>query len=275
MIRAWGESTTTAEDGTFNIAVRDSGRYEVLFSRGLYRTRKDTVDFPLKAPHPLFTLHVNQPLYIICLMLAFVFGMIASFQSIYENFPSESSVAFKTTSGYVYFAIRGAVPLLAFLFLFETQNIPNALPPLLAALLCGVGAEAFLRANFYIKEGQDEDILRGPFALLEWYQNFFIKKMGESRANMRKRFVIKNMRNSFLESYRSAKDNLDALAGGEVDIGALREKLDALKTSYDQEVTGVSGQAVLAEKNRKYQMRLGYMLLHEVGRKQFKVLIEG
>ncbi len=271
-IRAWREITTTAEDGSFNVPVRSSGTVEVLFSRGLYRTRKDTVHFPQKDQRPLYTLDVDQPLYVICLLLTFAFGMIASFQSIYENFESEYSVAFKTLPGYVYFAIRGAVPLFTFLLLFETQNIPDALPPLLVALLCGVGAEAFLRTNFYIKKGDDEDILMGGFALLEWYQNFFIKKMGENRADMRKRFVKKNMKNPFLQSYRSAINNLAALDGGGVDIGALRGELDTLKTKYDQEVAGGADQAVM---DREYKMLLGYMLLHKVGSKQFKVLIDG
>ena len=57
----------------------------------------------------------------------------------------------------------------------------------LYALACGTGTEVVLRSKVYVKQtqtggGNIEELLRGPFDLLRWYQNFFLELSAGSLA---------------------------------------------------------------------------------------------
>lgn len=132
------------------------------------------------------------------------------------------------------------------------------------ALACGLGAEALLRAKFYVgtdKAGgpKTEDIYRGLFDLVEWYQSLCLRKAGIASADSRKEIVER--------VFRGREDFVRLCAD-------LRLRVDSLPTDVAAEVSGKIDEAVSrftatappsAEAHRRAIFQLGYALLIILG----------
>jgi hypothetical protein len=136
-------------------------------------------------------------------LLSFSIGLLAGFQGIHDRYKKDSYKAAITRWGLSYLFIRGGVPLGLFFFLYGIDLF--SWKPLTYALVCGIGAEAFLRSKFFIKQeakdGISVDVLRGGLDLLNWYQTYFLENVAERLAASKIKFLksVLPERKSFLE----------------------------------------------------------------------------
>jgi len=209
-------------------------------------------------------------------LLALAVGVLAGFQGIYERYQRDSIAGTATLPGIIYLVTRGAIPASVFILLYTSQIIKDRL--WLMALACGTGAEIVLRMKFYISEKQTEgggfeELLRGPFDLLRWYQDRFLEWIADSLAESRKIFVNKHLpqRISFADLRQRVNTNCLALPD------ALRETADKIKNEIQRlsgEYTAAIGAGELTEVvERRTCLELGYIIL-KAGRKNFKTLLK-
>lgn len=206
-------------------------------------------------------------------LLAFAVGAAAGFQGIYQRYEKDSGRAAGTFWGVVYLLSRAIVPAVVFVGLFRSRLDTPFLP--LYALGCGVGAEALLRTQFYIKsaktpEGAFQEIFKGAFDLLRWYQGFFLQSIAGGLAAIRQRTVRRALPEG--QNFRGLVAVFDKNATGYPDppaIADLQGKVRALETEYNAKAA--EGQN--SNLDEQYRHKLGYIILNAVGRKGLKTLL--
>ena len=124
--------------------------------------------------------------------LAFLVGAAAGFQGVYEKYRHGSFRALGTLPGFLYVVSRGVVPAAVFAGLYAGGVIRQQL--WLWSLACGITLESVLRTRFYLKQtGGDgvppEEVWRGVFDLVRWYQNLCLEGAAAQLADRRKRYV--------------------------------------------------------------------------------------
>lgn len=209
--------------------------------------------------------------------LTFAIGALAGFQGIYDRFKKDSISASKTSYGILYLFSRGIFPAVIFLLLYGSQVFESRIP--LWAIICGTSFEAIFRAKFFIKEEQKDggtvDLLKGPFDLLHWYQNYMLEETAISLAGSRKDFIKSNLPEElpFLELCNRVSRNLHAYPqdqkhvrrGIQNEIRKLKDKHnDALRAGADSE----------ANIDQQYREQLGYMVLNNAGERGFFTLLK-
>src|SRR5206468_13045415 len=131
-------------------------------------------------------------------LLSASIGILAGFQGIYERFKRGALRAAISLPGLFYLLTRGGLPYAVFLIAWYKRFVVDNI--WFWAMVNGAGTEAFLRARVYVKQtgadGKTEELLKGPFDLLKWYQNLFLDladdAVGRSRLNWVKRTIPKD-----------------------------------------------------------------------------------
>lgn len=208
------------------------------------------------------------------LLLSFLVGLLAGFQGVFERYKKDSLRASFTSPGIFYLFTRGAVPALIFAGLYSNRIIETKL--WLQALACGTGAEVVLRSRVYVKQAQREganieELLRGPFDLLRWYQNLFLESIAGRLAISRKKFVEGSLPKeiNFLDLCQRLRNNVGAWPDPQA-VSVIEAAVNKLKEEFDTErQKGIQP----GELEQKYRLKLGYLILNLAGENGFKTLL--
>ncbi len=209
--------------------------------------------------------------------LSFLVGALAGFQGIHSRFKKDSISASRTLFGFLYLLSRGAIPAAIFVFVYGSGLIERYL--ILWALTCGVSAETVLRSKFYIKEtdkdGGSIDLIKGPFDLLQWYQNFVLEEAATSLAGTRKRFVKRTLPKgpSFLVLCDRVINNLSAYPPDQaITIEVVRTHVETLRNNFN-EVNSTTNPDARTALNQQFSEQLGYAVLNAAGKRGFQTLL--
>ena len=212
-----------------------------------------------------------------CLVLAFVLGLAGGFQSIYVKFGSDAPRVLTTITGWIYWLSRGAVPVVAYLGWRGVQTVSH--DSFWQAALCGIGSEAVLRSRFYLGErktagGKVEEVVKGVFDLLNWYQVLCLKTSGNKLASERKNFIATLMagETDFLQLCQRARSNAGAWA-----IEDEKQELLKLVADFEKDfrkaVVGQTGDE-LKGTHIAFIKELGYAAMRMVGRGSLKTFFK-
>jgi hypothetical protein len=199
-------------------------------------------------------------------LVSFSVGILSGFQAVYERYPTAPLAAACTLPGSVYLLTRGALPASIFAAMYHYKWTESYL--FLTALALGVGAEAILRSQVLIRQsakqgGGIDELLKGPLDLLRWYQDIFLRAIGERDARARLNFVKSNLPpGDFKSLCTRIQDNLGAF---HEPIAGLEEAIKKLVSEFDADKTG-------RDKNERYRLKLGFTVLRMAGRQNFKTL---
>jgi hypothetical protein len=201
-------------------------------------------------------------------------GLLSAFQGIYERYRIDSLRAASPAPGILYLITRAAVPGLLFYAAYAYKLVSGDWL-VLKALGLGAGTEVVLRSKIYVKEtandaAQFEELLKGPLDLLRWYQDLFLTLAAARLAKARKSFIDRNLPagGGFTDLCTEVLNNLGAWPSAgeraelETDVNNLQQKYTAEKN------LGANGQL-----DRKYRLKLGYLILGRVGKSGFKTLL--
>jgi hypothetical protein len=207
-------------------------------------------------------------------ILAALVGLLSGFQGIYERYRIDSFRAASTAPGILYLITRAAVPGLLF-YAAYAYKLVSADWLLLKALGFGAGTEVVLRSKIYVKQtakdaAQFEELLKGPLDLLKWYQDLFLTLAAARLAKIRKSFIDRNLPagGGFTDLCAEVLNNLGAWPSQE-DRAMLETAINNLQQKYTAEKNlGANGQL-----DRKYRLKLGYLVLDRLGKSGFKTLV--
>jgi hypothetical protein len=218
---------------------------------------------------------VNTPWWIIFLPTAI--GLLSAGQAIQSKQGSDFFSALSTAWGSVYWLSRGLVPAATYLVWYFAQHPPAH--SVLAATLCGLGSEAFLRTKLYVGQappstsgGKAEDIFVGLFNLIEWYQAYFLKRSGIALAKRRRKLVSEMLKAT--SDFRTLSRHVKASAASlnEDEKIEVRNKTNDLLSEFNKEMMGTpEAEAVRIHETFIYE--LGYALLKLVGQRGLSTLI--
>lgn len=192
-----------------------------------------------------------------------------------ERFKDDYLIALRTPPGVIYLLTRGLSSALFFLGLYHFGYIKNYL--ILQAPAIGIEAEIFFRSRVCMrktqKKGNDiEELSRGPYDLLLWYQGLFLKYIPphliESRANFAEKIAEGEL--TFLELCNNVDNSLSALSDKLVE-SKVKEGIVKLKRKFKKEQQENNDWNKLEEKCKH---DLGFLLLDLVGRKITRVLLK-
>lgn len=210
-------------------------------------------------------------------LISFLIGLLAGFQGIHNRFKKDSISASATISGCFYLLSRGLIPAAIFVFAYESALVAHNL--FVWALACGVSAETVLRSKFYLKEAEKDggtvDLIKGPFDLLQWYQNFVLEEAATSLAATRKRFVKGTIPKgeSFLILCDRVINNLAAYPPDQaITIAVVKTDIERLRKTFDE--INLTVAAELRDGiNQQYCEQLGYAVLNAAGKRGFQTLL--
>jgi hypothetical protein len=201
----------------------------------------------------------------ICLaaVLALVGGAAAGFQGIYDRYGGDSGRAAGTFWGVVYLLSRGAVPAAIFLLFFRgTWN------PWLYALGCCTVGEGVLRAQFYWRSektngGVYREVYKGTFAILRFWQGFFLRSIAGRLAELRQQIVRESLPvgATFKDLTAMVRKNGRCLSDPRV-RRELEKEVERLEGEYD------------GAYDEEYRHQLGYIILDKVDEKALKALLK-
>jgi len=204
-------------------------------------------------------------------ILSFVIGALAGFQGIYEFYGTYSSRALRVLPGITYLFTRGLFPAIVFSLLYYYRAIQQLL--WLEAIGCGLGWELLVRSKIYVKKVQrsgesPEELFRGLFDLVRWYQGLFLKSIDDSFAKEKIAFVRKTLPQGvkFLPLCDRITSRIEAWTDVKVKSVVINE-IAARRRSF-------AGTA-LEDLDEKYRYTLSYFLLNQAGisRESFKTLV--
>jgi hypothetical protein len=211
------------------------------------------------------------------LVASFVLGLAGGYQSIYTKFGSDAPRVLTTVTGWIYWLSRGFVPVIVYAIWHQSQQPLH--DSFLAAALCGLGSEAVLRSRFYLGErkvsdGKVEEVAKGVFDLLNWYQVLCLKTSGDKLADERQKFIETLMANEtdFIQLCRRARSNAGAWAIEE-EKQKLLNLISDLEGKFRAAANGKSGDE-LKELHEDFILELGYAAMRLVGRDSLKTLFK-
>jgi hypothetical protein len=196
---------------------------------------------------------------------AFAVGCLAGFQAVYLRFPANPLSAALTLPGSFYLFTRGAVPALIFFFLYYQGLIASYVP--LFALAVGAGWETVLRSQFLVKQttkegGGIDELVKGPLDLLRWYQDIFLGQIGTRTARNFLDFVKSHLpAGDFPSLCTRVRTNAGAF---QPPIAGLEESIAKLESEFQADTD--------PGKQDTYRLKLGFVVLHKVGKESFKTL---
>ena len=204
---------------------------------------------------------------------SFAVGAAAGYQGISERYNKDATSAALTSMGLLYLFTRGCVSAVAFTALYAAGYLQKWL--LLSALACGTSTEIVLRSTVFVKQARTPDggfdeLLKGPFDLLKWYQGKFLESIAGQLARKRKKTVRKLLLSgkSFAELMGLFRKNRDAwpdrraLAKLEVDVERLEAELNTAHQNGE-----------LEPPDDRFQQKLGYLILNHLGKDGINTLL--
>ncbi len=209
--------------------------------------------------------------------LAFVVGAASGFQGVHEKYKHGSLRALGTLPGFLYVASRGAVPGAVFAGMYAGGVIGQQL--WLWALACGITLESVLRTRFYLRQtGGDgappEEVWRGLFDLVRWYQNLCLESAAAQLADRRKRFVtaLLGATPDFPALLQKARNNL--LSWPDQNVQAdLSAKTAKLEGEFNGELPQAATAIAQQELNTRYSHKLAFVVLDALGEKGCRTLL--
>jgi hypothetical protein len=211
------------------------------------------------------------------LLIPFFIGILAGIQTFYAQAGSDGPNLLKTAAGVFYWSSRGVVPVATYLVWFFLRD-PH-IHSVIAAISSGLGSEAVLRSRFYFGEkkasgGKSEEVFKGVFDLLAWYQGLLLKLAGEQAAEGRQKFVENLMKGetNVPQLVQRAKTNAKAWPIKEEE-DKLQSMLDSFLTRFQKELIA-DPPPDLAQFHHEYIMELGYAAMRLTRRKSLKVLFK-
>jgi hypothetical protein len=206
-------------------------------------------------------------------IVSFVVGAAAGYQGISERYNKDATAAAGTSMGVLYLFTRGGVSSIGFIVLYAAGYLHNWLG--VFSFVCGTSTEVVLRSTIFVKQaptpdGHFDELLRGPFDLLKWYQGKFLESIAGQLARKRKSTVRKLLPSgkSFAELmvlFRKNKDawpDQSAIAKLEVEVARVEAEFNAAQ----------QGDAPPPPDDR-YQQKLGYLILNNLGKDGVKTLL--
>jgi hypothetical protein len=211
--------------------------------------------------------------YLYCL-IAFVVGVGAGYQGISERYGSYSGRACRFPPGLIYMFTRGLVPAAIFAGLYNYGQLKQFL--WLEAAAIGTGWELFARTKFFVKQtddnGKTEDIYKGPFDLVQFYQSLFLAKIDGYGVQDKIRFMRENLTEN--PNFISISNQVLLRVNG-YNNQETRTKLEAgiqgLIKEFQDEIA--KGTPDTTDLETKFTIKLIYSLMREVSRGETKTLI--
>jgi hypothetical protein len=219
-------------------------------------------------------------------LVSFAVGALSGLQSIVEKYRTSRWKAVRNWAGLTYLAIRGLVSSAVFVALyFSSFYWSSAIysRPLLWAIICGTGAEYFLRSKIFVFDrrnptGRVETVMLGPLNLVLGFQTLFLDIVEEKMTPLAKKEKIERARRT-IEFIRSNLPDvgfqeysqiiLRDLEGFEREfpdqVKAIRQRIEQLKVDHEQ-------QSESNVNDEKFKYELGYSILNELGEEAFKTL---
>ena len=197
---------------------------------------------------------------------AFVIGAAAGLQGIHGRYRNDLFGAASSPFGSLYLVTRGFVPAGIFGGLYATGLIQNGL--WWQALVCGAGAETFLRLKVQITDEK----ARGPFDLLQWFQNLFLEQIAGRLAERRKELMQEELPEnvSYLDLCNTVKMNLGAWPNPDERRAIEKYVNENLARFQANQVTAQDKDRL--DKQHKHQ--LGYFILNKTGKKGLRTLLK-
>ena len=207
-----------------------------------------------------------------------VIGLLSAGQTIQSRQGIDFLAALTTGWGFVYWLSRGLVPVGTYIAWYFIQNPQEH--SVVAAALCGLGSEALLRTKVYLGQtktagGNPEDVFKGLFDLIEWYQAYCLKRSGISLAERRRKLVGKLLTSktdfpTFSAAVKASAASLDDNEKSEV-----RKKADELLAEFQKQLAVTAVGDETTRLHRDFIFELGYTLLKLVGKRGLKTLTTG
>lgn len=170
--------------------------------------------------------------------------------------------------GLFYLLSRGLIPAAIFAGLYHEDLLRTHL--LLWALVCGTGAELLLRSQVFIKQQGAEELSKGLFDLVRWYQNLTLEVAGSRVAEGNQRFIKKHLPKNvaFSDLCQRVETNSEAL----VDEGKklnIKVMVQGLKSDFEKQKQDRPEEAEQIQSHK-----LAYSLKGIVGERVFKTLFK-
>jgi hypothetical protein len=215
--------------------------------------------------------HVVSPLdlaaYWSILLIPFCIGILSGGQTIYAKMGNDFLGVLTNIWGWIYWLSRGIIPTAAYLFWFFAQAAPAH--SWQVALVCGLGSEVILRSKLYVtsktENGESEDVFKGVFDLIEWWQALCLRQAGISRAGDRQKYV-KEQFGAFTDFPALTQKLLTNATGFPSFVQTeITQKINALVVQFQAEPARHTAeqQALL---HRIYILKIGYAMLDTVGK---------
>lgn len=204
--------------------------------------------------------------------IPFVVGVASGGQSIHAKLGGDMFQILRTLPGWFYWLSRGVVPLVCYYGVLVSKL--NGLHSVPTAMLCGIASEAVLRSRLFIgtkrENGKSQDVYRGLFDLVEWYQNLFLQLASNNLAAGKIAFV-QSLVGSTTDFPHFCSRALVNAAGFQLGCSELRAEIEKHRVAFNKEPAARSN-AASAELHQEYCYILCYSLMQLVGRKHVRTL---
>jgi hypothetical protein len=199
-------------------------------------------------------------------------GFLSGGQQIYAKQGSDLFTILRTGWGTCYWLSRIVIPAGGYLAWYAAQSPPEH--SVWVAVAFGLGAEAILRSKIYLgtrstAAGNQEDLLKGVFDLIEWWQGFALNKANVSLATRKQKLVDRLTANendfaNFAQRVKNRANSLDDEQRNAI-LNASNELLAAFQKA--------GGARLSAETQRDFCAELSYKVLRLVGRRGLTTLV--
>ncbi len=199
-------------------------------------------------------------------------GFLSGGQQIYAKQGSDLFTILRTGWGSCYWLSRIVIPAGGYLAWYAAQAPPQH--SVWVAVAFGLGAEAILRSKVYLGSrstaaGKQEDLLKGVFDLIEWWQGFALNKANVSLATRKQKLVngLTANENDFANFAQRVKNQANSLDDEQRD--AILKASNELLAEFQK----AGGAALSAETQRDFCRELSYKVLRIVGRRGLTTLV--
>ncbi|MBI4324308.1 MAG: hypothetical protein HY674_03505 [Chloroflexi bacterium] len=205
-------------------------------------------------------------------MVPALLGFLLGGQQIYAKQGSDFFNILRTGWGVGYWLSRMLIPAGGYLLWYCLQDKPQH--SLWAASAWGLGSEMVIRTKFYFgtrsaPDGKPDDIFKGVFDLVDWWQKFALEKANIALADGKQKVVngLTETETDFRNLCQRVKSHANSL--DDEQRAKVVEKADEGLATFNTE----GGTALRPEQQREHVRVLCYGLLKLVGRRGLKLLI--
>lgn len=206
------------------------------------------------------------------LLIPFVIGVLSGGQTMYAKQGADFFGLLSNVWGCVYWISRGLIPVGAYLVWYHVQGKGTQSPWI--AVICGLGSEAIIRSKFYVTsktaDGKTDDVLKGLFDLIEWWQALCLTKAAISRAGEKGSFVEEQFGKVTDFPAFAQRMKLKAAVFPADVATEIGKKIDAQVVAFQADATKPNVNQ--AELHELYGAKLGYVLLESVGKSGIRTL---